>query len=163
MSARIDPAEAGGINVVAFLDMLAWSEIGPALLSVSDDGYNVLQGATANHPYLFDDYSTFPVRPLTAIHTSTAAGRYQLLARYYQPYAQMLVLTDFSPVSQDKIAIQQIRECRALPLIEAGNINAAVQKVAHIWASLPGANYGQRENRMSDLIAAYTNAGGSLA
>ena len=161
--ARIDAASAGGQNVVALLDAIAWSEITPAMLAESDDGYNVMEGSRPGQMLLFDDYSTFPVRPLTSIHTSTAAGRYQLLARYWAPYQKLLNLPDFSPVSQDRIAIQQVRECRALPLIEAGSIVAAVQKIAHIWASLPGAGYGQRENKMSDVIAAYQQAGGNIA
>ncbi|TPQ32162.1 glycoside hydrolase, partial [Burkholderia ubonensis] len=45
--ARISVAAAGGKNRVAFLDTVAVSEIGAALLAKSDDGYNVLVGSTA--------------------------------------------------------------------------------------------------------------------
>lgn len=74
-----------------------------------------------------------------------------------------LGLKDFSPESQDAIAIQMIRERGALPDIEAGQFDAAVGRCSNLWASLPGAQYGQHTNLMSDLRAAYAAAGGSLA
>ncbi|MDU7760480.1 MAG: glycoside hydrolase family protein, partial [Enterobacter asburiae] len=67
------------------------------------------------------------------------------------------------PESQDKWAIQLIKERKALPDIEAGNITSAVSKCRNIWASLPGAGYGQREHRMEELIARYKAAGGTVA
>jgi muramidase (phage lysozyme) len=122
--------------------MLAWSEIGPGLLAHSDDGYNVLVGSTQRTPLLFDSYATHP-NVYNRRYNSTAAGRYQILARYWPHYRALLKLPDFGPVSQDLYAIQQLRERKALPLIEAGNVTAAIAKVSNIWASLPGAGYGQ--------------------
>lgn len=147
-------------NVAAFLDMLAMSEIGAKLLSASDDGYNVLVGGG-----LFDGYADHP-RKLIEVRpglNSTAAGRYQLLARYFDPYKKLLRLTNFSPEAQDAIAIQQIKECRAYNLIVAGNLTEAIDRCKHIWASLPGAGYGQHENKPAALAAAYLNAGGFIA
>jgi muramidase (phage lysozyme) len=124
-----------------------------------DDGYNVVVGGS-----LFTSYADHPRKlvKLNARLASTAAGRYQLLARYYDAYRKMLKLTDFSPAAQDAIAIQQIRECKALPAIAAGDFARAVRLCAHIWASLPGAGYGQHENKLEDLRAAYMAAGGTL-
>jgi len=153
------------VNQRAFLDMIAHSELGPGLLAVSDNGYNVIVGSTPSHPDLFDDYSDHP-RKFVAINThltSSAAGRYQQLARNYDFYKKSLRLPDFSPDSQDAIALQQIKECKALPDIESGNFTRAVSLCAHIWASLPGAGYGQHENKLADLQNAYLAAGGSLA
>ena len=149
-------------NQKAFLDMIAHSEIGSALLAVSDNGYNVLVGSTPAHPLLFDSYADHP-NILNKACNSTAAGRYQLLHRYFTAYKQQLGLPDFSPSSQDAIALQQIKECRALDAIEAGNIELAINRCAHIWASLPGAGYGQHENNMPTLVAAYLAAGGGIA
>ncbi len=146
-------------NLSAFLDMIAWSEIGPKLLEASDDGYNVLVGGTLFQSYADHPRQVIEVRPGLK---SSAAGRYQLLARYYDPYRQQLGLVDFSPESQDAIAIQQIRECRATPAIENGALLSAISLCSHIWASLPGAGYGQRENAMSGLRTAYIEAGGKL-
>jgi len=69
-----------------------------------------------------------------------------------------LKLPDFGHISQDKLAIQHIRECRALPDVIAGRIEPAIDKCSNIWASLPGAGYGQREHRLQDLIAQYERA-----
>lgn len=45
--AKITASEAGGSNVVAFLDMAAWSELGAALMTAAtDDGYRVCVGST---------------------------------------------------------------------------------------------------------------------
>jgi len=72
----------------------------------------------------------------------------------------LLGLPDFSPVSQDLIAIQQIRERRALELIKAGQVVQSISFGRNIWASLPGAGYGQHERKLDDLLAAYRKAGG---
>lgn len=145
-------------NLKAFLDMIAVSE--GTVRYGNQNGYNVVVGGG-----LFSDYSDHP-RRLVQVRpglTSSAAGRYQLLSVYFDPYKKQLHLPDFSPASQDAIAIQQIRECRALPAIEAGNFDRAVALCAHIWASLPGAGYGQHENKIDALRVAYTKAGGVLA
>ena len=72
-------------------------------------------------------------------------------------------LSDFSPASQDAIALQQIRERGALPMVDVGRFDDAVTRVRNIWASLPGAGYGQNEHSMEHLRAAYVAAGGVLA
>ena len=148
-------------NQKAFLDMIAHSEIGAKLLAKSDNGYNVVVGGT-----LFDGYADHPRQmiwlPRLNINSS-AAGRYQLLSRYFDAYRVTLKLPDFSPASQDAIALQQIKERKALPLIESGDFAAAVDRVSNIWASLPGAGYGQHENKMADLERAYIDAGGYVA
>jgi muramidase (phage lysozyme) len=144
-------------NLCAFLDMIAHSE-GTAKLG--DDGYNVVVGGT-----LFEGYTDHP-RKLVQLRpglASTAAGRYQLLERYYDAYKKSLNLPNFSPVSQDAIAIQQIKEAGAIKNIEAGHFSTAVVLCAHIWASLPGAGYGQRENSIAVLQSAFVTAGGIVS
>src|SRR4051812_26506929 len=102
--------------------MIAFSE-GTSRVADSDDGYKVLVGGT-----VFPSYHDHP-RQFVHINnrlTSSAAGRYQLLMRYYDAYAAQLHLTDFSPAAQDAIAIQQIKECHALDDIDAGLFENAV-------------------------------------
>lgn len=142
-------------NVVAFLDMLAWSE---GTIGKGDDGYNDIVDPAG----FFSDYSTHPnlLVQVNAKIKSTAAGRYQLLSRYYEPYRKLLDLPDFSPVSQDKIAIQQIKERKVYQQIIAGQITEAIYRCSNIWASLPGAGYGQREHKLADLIRMYQRFGG---
>lgn len=161
--ARLSAAESGGVNALAFLDMLAWSEgTDNGKQPTLDNGYDVVVGGG-----LFRGYSDHPRRlvelPRLGIK-STAAGRYQLLARYWDAYRKSLALAGgFTPENQDRIALQQIRERRALPDIQAGRIPEAIVKCRNIWASLPGAGYGQHEHKLDDLIAHYLAAGGSLA
>lgn len=153
-------------NLRAFLDMIAVSELGERLLAVSDNGYNVIVGSTPDKPILFSDYKDHPRKLITLSKLgikSTAAGRYQLLARYFDAYKEMLKLKDFSPVSQDIVAVQQIKEQRALGDIDAGRFDLAVSKVKNIWASLPGAGYGQHENSIDRLRTAYLKSGGKIA
>lgn len=149
-------------NRRAFLDMLAVSEIGEALLAVSDNGYNVLVGSTSDNPLLFDSYTDHP-HVYNARLNSTAAGRYQFLWRDWHHYRDQLQLPDFGPASQDAWALQLIRERGALTLIDAGQFADAVRRCSNLWASLPGAGYGQHENALAKLEAAYTEAGGELA
>lgn len=160
--ARITAIQAGGPNLLAFLDMLAWSEgTDHPRQRTRDQGYDVIVGGT-----LFEGYADHPRKlvPLPKFGIkSTAAGRYQLLSRYYDAYKRQLCLQDFSPESQDLIALQQIRERRALPDIQAGRIADAIDKCRNIWASLPGAGYGQHEHKLDSLIAHYLAAGGRLA
>lgn len=144
-------------NLQAFLDMIAYSE-GTDRFG-DEKGYNVLVGGTLFHSY--GDHPRVMVK-LNAKLSSTAAGRYQLLARYFDAYKSQLFLSDFSPASQDAIAIQQIRERGALPAIEAGRIPLAIARCKNIWASFPGAGYGQHERTLDELLAAYTGAGGAL-
>lgn len=149
-------------NQKAFLDMIAVSEIGQPLLDLTDNGYNVLVGSTVHNIMVFHDYSDHP-RVLNEALNSTAAGRYQLLAHWFDAYRNLLNLKDFSPASQDAIALQQIKERKAFDDIEAGRFADAVEKVHNIWASLPGAGYGQHENQLAVLQQAYVDAGGALA
>ncbi|MDH4872745.1 hypothetical protein E8E91_18080 [Pseudomonas sp. BN515] len=70
---------------------------------------------------------------------------------------------EFTPDNQDRVALWQIRERRTLDDIEAGRNPEAIAKCRKIWASLPGAGYGQNEHKLDDLLAHYLAAGGRLA
>ena len=154
-------------NLKAFLYMIAWSELGPEVIRQSDNGYNVLVGSLPDMVLTFSSYHRHPGVLLDMDGKpggleSTAAGRYQILGRYWRPYCKQLGLADFSPASQDAIAMQLIRECRAMTDINAGRISLAIDKCRSRWASLPGAGYGQHEHTLSNLIEAYIGAGGIL-
>jgi muramidase (phage lysozyme) len=139
--------------------MLGVSEIGYQMLALSDDGYNVLVGSTPTNMRTFSDYSTHP-NVLNRLYNSTAAGKFQVLYRYWTVYKTTLQLPDFGHDSQDRIALQMISECGAINDVDFGRVEVAMSKVKSRWASLPGSGYGQHENRASDLIAAYTSFGG---
>lgn len=144
----------------AFLDMLAWSEgTDKPGQPTKNHGYDVIVGGA-----LFSDYSDHPRKLVTLKPKlkSTAAGRYQLLSRWWDAYRKQLGLKDFSPASQDAVALQQIKERRALELIDAGDIRQAIDRCSNIWASLPGAGYGQFEHKADNLIAKFKEAGGTV-
>ncbi|HET9835149.1 MAG TPA: glycoside hydrolase family 104 protein, partial [Rhodanobacteraceae bacterium] len=150
---RISANAARGKNVCAFLDMLAWSEIGPALLAKSDDGYNVNVGGE-----LFVGYAQ---HPRTAVRTrwgwSDAAGRYQIMAAIpgrietdtWDWASKAAGVADFTPASQDQVCIYLIKHHGALDDVIAGRFAEALVKCSKEWASLPGAGYGQHEQRFT--------------
>lgn len=156
----IQDAGPAGLNALAFLDMIAVSEgTDNGRQPTLDHGYDVLVGGE-----LFTSYAAHPnvlvqLRPGLA---STAAGRYQLLFRYWVAYCKLLGLSDFSPRTQDLIALQQIKERRAFPALASGNLREAVRLCSNIWASFPGAGYGQHEQKYEALEAAYLRAGGQI-
>ncbi|UPG86838.1 glycoside hydrolase family 104 protein [Luteibacter aegosomatis] len=162
--ARITANEAGGANVLAFLDMLATSE---GTIGVGDDGYNVNVGSE-----LFTGYAQ---HPRIAIRTrwgwSDAAGRYQIMAAIpgrirtdtWDWASKAVGAKDFSPINQDRVAIYLIARARAVDDIKAGRLDAAITKCAPVWASLPGSPYGQHTQLFTHLQAAYEAAGGTVA
>lgn len=163
-------------NRKAFLDTLAYSEgtrTGQHPLT-KHDGYDVIvtgvdeQGKRTYE--VFTDFSRHPFadgRPPKRINSkglySSAAGRYQHMRVHWPHYRDQLQLPDFGPDSQDKWAIQLIRERGALPLIDGGNFAEAIRAVRSLWASLPGAGHNQHENDLDKLAHAYEQAGGTFA
>lgn len=157
------------MNQTAFLTALRLGEgtSGP-------NGYRTLFGGA-----LFDSYATHPAlagwRGLTLSDemcsnagfgpgcVSTAAGAYQINKPTWNRIAAKLSLSDFSPASQDAAAWELIREKGAQADVMAGRTAQAVGKVRKIWASLPGAGYGQHEVALSSFNRVYTQAGGVLA
>lgn len=151
-------------NLDAFLTAIAVSE---GTESIGDRGYNCIVGSTVANPHLFPSYADHPrlkiqLRPDLI---STAAGRYQILERYFDAYKAQLHLPDFSPSSQDAIAVQMIREQHAYADVVEGRFDAAVAKCSNIWASFPAPTnrYGQHQNALVDLRAAFMGAGGMVA
>ena len=89
----------------AFLDMLAWSE------ELITDVRKPETRCDAVGGELFTDYSDHP-RKLVTLNSklkSTGAGRYQLLLRWWDAYRKQLGLKDFSPKSQDAVALRRLR------------------------------------------------------
>ena len=58
--------------------------------------------------------------------------------------------------------MQQIKERGALPMIDRGDIRQAIDRCSNIWASPPGAGYGQFEHKADSLIAKFKEAGGTV-
>lgn len=156
-------------NIAAFLGAIRVGE------GTSDgDGYRRLCGGGN-----FDSFGTHPALagwrgfPLSAAQcagagfgpgcVSTAAGAFQINRPTWNRVAGVLGLSDFSPASQDAAAIQLIREKGALGDVMAGRVADAVAKVRKVWASLPGAGYGQREVGLGSFQDNFLMYGGVMA
>ena len=175
----ITPDQAGGANVCAFLDMLAFSEGTSTHPLTQHDGYDVIV-TSVDGPAVFTDFTQHPfyaplgqeARGAQLIRRpceqwpkglySTASGRYQVLCHYFETYKLNLRLPDFSPLSQDKVAIQQMRERGALVSLAAGDIETAIRQCAPIWASLPGNDYHQGGKTLAELVSSWEEAKGKL-
>lgn len=156
-------------NLQAFLNAIRYGEG-----THSENGYSILFGGRR-----FYDYDTHPamagwggVRLSDAQCAnagfgsgcvSTAAGAYQINRPTYNRVAAKLGITDFTPASQDRIAVELISEKGAINDVETGDIAAAVKKVRKVWASLPAAGYGQSEVSLNSFLAYYETEGGVLA
>ena len=138
-------------NQRAFLDMLAWSEgiDNGRQKTAKSSGYDVIVGGE-----LFTDY-------LITSQPCHAKPKTQITARRTLPASFLLVgcLPQAawperlpSPKSQDAVALQQIKERGALPMIDRGDIRQAIDRCSNIWASLPGAGYTP-EHKADSLIA----------
>lgn len=152
----------------AFLSMIGFSEGTTTASDTKNDGYDVIVHGipSMNFPRTFTDYSKHPGILVTLNNrglVSTAAGRYQILYRFWKVYKVQLKLKGFYPEDQDAIAIQLIKECKATADVEAGRIADAVRKCNSRWASFTGSPHGQPTHPIKDLEAAFVRAGGKLA
>ena len=91
---------------------------------------------------------------------STAAGFLQAIYKTWQGAAQILGLTDFSPLSQRLAAVELIRQRGAMSYILKADLPGAFANsdLKLEWASFPGAGYGQHENTLSKLQNAFNSA-----
>lgn len=127
-------------NVRVMLDLIARAE--------GNTDYNTLVGGGK-----FKDFSSHPNKTVylrsrdkagnVKIIPSDAAGRYQIMGFNWQPYAKRLGLKDFSPASQDKIAIQMLIDRGAMNAILNGDFKNAVKKTGSQWVSLPSTEIKQ--------------------
>lgn len=118
-------------NVKKFLDFLGKAE---------GANYDVIVGGKK-----FNDFSKHPgvVGLTTKEGPSTAAGKYQITKTTYSEFAPKLGITDFSPESQDKIALAIIEKHGVLDAVKSGDFQTAIGKLGGRWASLPSSPYSQ--------------------
>lgn len=158
-------------NVSAFLEAIARAE-GTAQ---RPDPYRVCYGyrhtiiSLAEHPAVSGEWKgeKLPDDMCRAAGfgpgcVSTAAGKYQIIRPTWQALKTRLKLPDFGPASQDRAAVQLLKDSGALFAIEKGQFSFAIAAARKTWASLPGAGYAQPERSLSFLQSAYLSAGGTL-
>ncbi|BAZ18449.1 hypothetical protein NIES4071_103340 (plasmid) [Calothrix sp. NIES-4071] len=131
----------------AFLATIRWAETGTS----DKSSYNKLVFNST-----FNDFSTHPkIKQCAPINgrrvCSTAAGAYQMLDISWNDVAPKLGLKDFTPPSQDRMAIEYIRRNKAIDDVESGNVEMAFCKVGKVWASLICNNYNQNPRTTEEL------------
>lgn len=119
-------------NVKKFLDFLGKAE---------GADYDTIVGGKQK----ITDFASHPniVGLRTADGPSTAAGKYQITKTTYDDFAPSLGITDFSPESQDKLAVAILEREGAIDAVRRGDWNAAIGKLGGRWASLPSSKYNQ--------------------
>ncbi|PAX51577.1 glycoside hydrolase family 24 protein [Brunnivagina elsteri] len=135
----------------AFLATIRWAETG-------NSGRESYRKLVFNGT--FNDFSTHPLikqcAPINGKQTcSTAAGAYQMLDKSWWDLQPKLKLPDFSPQSQDRMAVEYIRRNNAIRDIESGNFAKAACKVGKIWASFPCNSYNQNPKSIQKLSNYY--------
>lgn len=147
------------VNVRAFLQAIADAEGG---------GYDFKYGAVKGKrtdPWRFTDYSTHPGPGYGGI--TTAAGMYQINKATWQDHGERRMgLTDFTPETQDLIAVSMLRGLGVIDKIMGGDIEAGVSQASRQWAALPmGRDQGGRHNqpyvKFERFEATYKAAGGT--
>lgn len=145
--------------VRAALDAIAAAE---GTASNPDEGYTTMFGNNRR----FTSYESHPNDPATFTDRqgrtlkSTASGRYQITNPTYQGLAKKLGKTDFSPETQDEMAILLMIQKGAIQPILRGDIQQGIDKLGGTWAALPTSAYrasqGARSQQFFDT--AYSNA-----
>jgi muramidase (phage lysozyme) len=153
---RIDQAKATRLaeneallndpNIAAFLKAIADAEGG---------GYDFKYGAfkgKRNDPWRFSDFSTHPGPGAGGV--TTAAGMYQITVATWREHGGKMGLSDFSPRTQDLIAVALLRSVDAIDRIKAGDIENAVGLAAGKWNSLP-LGPGRKNRRTDQPFVSY--------
>lgn len=137
-------------NVQAFLRAIRAGES-----SQGPEAYNMLVfGGT------FSDMSTHPnIRkplPNNPNNWTTAAGAYQITYTTWKWLSILAGVKDFTPASQDKMAIAYLRKLGALDAIIKGDYKTAAEKSKNTWEAFTVPKLKQR------IDVAYINYGGSM-
>ena len=90
------------------------------------------------HRLLRSPSQTCHAKPKTQINRRRTLPAFSVAG---MPTASSAKPERLSPKSQDAVALQQIKERGALPMIDRGDIRQAIDRCSNIWASLPGAGY----------------------
>lgn len=148
------------IDVQAFLYMIRSCEHRFPTDVVNDDCYEIFYGGTrfidlSDHPVITGELAPVPLPEhmckaagLNSPCYSTAAGAYQMIRPTWTRLRDQLGLEDFSKDSQDRAAVELLRQNGIIAMIEAGEIEAAIKKAGKVWAGLPGNTYQQSPKQL---------------
>lgn len=148
---RISTTTLRAARLKAFLDTIAYFEVGTSKPS----GYKklVFKGSFASFDRHPNKIQCAPIGGREIC--SSAAGRYQIINKTWYLLQRQLKLPDFSPTSQDRAAIQLIRQQGAMNDILSGRIERAACKVGPVWASFPCNTYNQNARSPEEIKATW--------
>ena len=134
-------------NVEPFLHVIRNGET-----SQDENAYSTIYGGGQ-----FQSFADHPRQriPLPGGSYTTAAGAYQITESTWNGLVRQYGFEDFSPENQDLAAIALIAGRRALDEVKAGNVAAAVAKLAKEWTSLA------IPKRQQEAQAVFEHFGGS--
>lgn len=146
-------------NVKAFIASIATAEGGD---------YNLKYGGVKgkkNDKWQFSDFSTHPGAGSDG--KTTAAGMYQINQGTWKEMGAKMDLSDFSPSTQDLLAVEILRTIGVIDSIVGGDISTGLSAASRRWAALPegagktGRYSPQPYMKYEDFEASYKNGGGS--
>lgn len=97
--------------------------------------------------------------------TSSAAGAFQVILPTWQGAAATMGITDFSPLSQQLVAVELLRQRGAIPYLLNNDLPGALKNtsLSKEWASFAGAGYGQGEHSVAKLNNWFQSALSSIS
>lgn len=104
-----------------------------------------------------EKYAKHPEETVTMWgHSSDAAGAYQIMSYTYKALVKQGVASDFSPDSQDAMAVALIASRGALLAVQSGNGKEYSRILSNEWTSLPG---GPHSGNTVEEMQRYFNDG----
>jgi muramidase (phage lysozyme) len=155
--------------VAAFLYMIRASEHVYPRDVVNDDCYGIFYGGArfsdfSEHPVITGEMKPVPLSDAMCRAAgrapgcvTTAAGAYQIIRPTWIRMRDKLGLTDFSPASQDRAAIELLEESGAMERLGLDDILGAISKASTVWASLPGSTAQQNPKTVAYALERYND------
>lgn len=146
-------------NVKAFIGAISQAEGGDYDLK-----YGGVKGKKKD-PWKFSDFSTHP--GVGADGVTTAAGMYQINKKTWKEMGDKMGLADFSPGTQDLLAVEILRTIGVVDKIKDGDIASALSAASNRWAALPQGpgkpgRYKQPFVSYEDFAGSYKKLGGTV-
>ncbi len=144
----------------AYLDLVAWKEVGKSLnADGSPAGYRERNGVPGSKG-LMPESAIADNGKLPTDELRYNVGRYQMKLEDVKDMRDRYdkKIDDFSPESQDRIAVAKMKYRGVTEALESGDIRGAITKGGKEWASLPGSPYGQvQSGYTADQAVEYYN------
>jgi muramidase (phage lysozyme) len=149
MASRLERVEPylNNPNVRRYLDMISAAE------ATQTHGYRTAFGGGKiakldDHPRVLHAFTQTDGKK----NKTGAAGRYQITLSTWDDVSSKLGLKDFSPRSQDLVAIELLRRAGALDAVANADWQTAIARSGGAWASLPSSTYPQKRRSMEFVM-----------